>query len=145
MSADSFDRNLMAETKDPGVRGRSLRSGVAPKWNSPYMPRVGALRSKTYREFMMAKRAMKKAAPKKKKAALKKSAAKRELIAPRGAKRYIRRDAVGRIKESDDVSRSLSQDRRRKAKTAAKPGQGDRGDRKTLRKQPRGKNRRARR
>jgi hypothetical protein len=72
---------------------------------------------------MMAKRATKRAAPKK-------SAAKRELIAPRGDKRYIRRDAAGRIKESDDVSRSLSQDRRRKAKTAAKPGQGDRGDRK---------------
>jgi len=49
----------------------------------------------------MAKRATKKAAPKK-------SAAKRELIAPRGAKRYIRRDPAGRIKESDDVSRSLS-------------------------------------
>ena len=55
---------------------------------------------------------------------------KRELIAPRGDKRYIRRDAKGRIKESDDVGRSLSQDRRRKAKTVAKPGQGDRGDRK---------------
>jgi hypothetical protein len=27
---------------------------------------------------------------------------KRELIAPRGDKRYIRRDAKGRIKESDD-------------------------------------------
>jgi hypothetical protein len=73
---------------------------------------------------MMAKRGTKKAAPKK-------SAVKRALIAPRGAKRYIRRDAAGRIKESDDVSRSLSQDRRRKAKTAAKPGQGDRGDRKS--------------
>ena len=60
-----------------------------------------------------------------------KVAAKRELIAPRGDKRYIRRDPAGRIKESDDVSRSLSQDRRRKAKTAANPGQGDRGDRKT--------------
>jgi hypothetical protein len=72
---------------------------------------------------MMAKRATKKAASKK-------SAAKRELIAPRGDKRYIRRDAAGRIKESDNVSRSLSQDRRRKARTAAKPGQCDRGDRK---------------
>jgi hypothetical protein len=71
----------------------------------------------------MAKRAMKKAAAKKR-------AAKRELIAPRGDKRYIRRDARGRIKESDDVSRSLSQDRHRKAKKVAKPGQGDRGDRK---------------
>lgn len=57
-------------------------------------------------------------------------AAKRELIAPRGDKRYIRRDAKGRIEESDDVSRSLSQDRRKKAKTPAKAGQGDRGDRK---------------
>jgi hypothetical protein len=63
------------------------------------------------------------------KAAAKKSAAKREMIAPRADKRYIRRDPAGRIKEIDDVSRSLSQDRRRKAKTAAKPGQGDRGDR----------------
>ena len=66
-----------------------------------------------------------------KKRAAKKPAGKRELIAPRGGdKRYIRRDAKGRIKESDDVSRSLSQDRRRKAKTTAKAGQGDRGDRK---------------
>jgi hypothetical protein len=103
--------------------GRSW-SGGAPNWNSPYMPRVGMLISNTYKEVIMAKRATKKAAPKK-------SAAKRELIAPRGAKRYIRRAAAGRIKESDDVSRSLSQDRRRKAKTAAKPGQGDRGDRKS--------------
>jgi hypothetical protein len=55
---------------------------------------------------------------------------KRELIAPRGDKRYIRRDAKGRIKESDDQGRSLSQDRLRKAKTLSKPGQGDRGDRK---------------
>jgi hypothetical protein len=58
---------------------------------------------------------------------------KRELIAPRGDKRYIRRDAKGRIKESEDVGRSLSQDRRRKAKTVAKSGQGDRGDRKVTR------------
>jgi hypothetical protein len=56
-------------------------------------------------------------------------AGKRELIAPKGDKRYIRRDERGRIKESDDVGRSLSQDRRRQAKAAAKPGQGDKGDR----------------
>ena len=62
----------------------------------------------------MAKRATKKAA--------KKQASKRELIAPRGDKRYIRRDAKGRIKESDDAGRSLSQDRRHKAKTTAKAG-----------------------
>ncbi len=58
-----------------------------------------------------------------------KKAAKRELIAPRGDKRYIRRDDKGRIKESDDVGRSLSQDRRQHAKTKSKPGQGDKGDR----------------
>jgi hypothetical protein len=34
-------------------------------------------------------------------------ARKRELIEPKGDKRYIRRDERGRIKESDDVGRSL--------------------------------------
>ncbi len=53
---------------------------------------------------------------------------KRELIAPKGDKRYIRRDEKGRIKESDDVGRSLAADRRTKAKTRVKPGQGDKGD-----------------
>lgn len=66
-------------------------------------------------------------------------AAKRELIAPRGDKRYIRRDAKGRIKESDDESRSLSQDRRKKAKTKVKAGQGDRGDRRPAKAKPRKK------
>ena len=71
----------------------------------------------------MAKRATKKAGAKK-------QGAKRKLVAPRGDKRYIRRGAKGRIKESDDVGRSLSQDRRKKAKAKAAPGQRDRGDRK---------------
>lgn len=54
---------------------------------------------------------------------------KRELIEPhKGDKRYVRRDEKGRFKESDDVSRSLSADVRKKAKTAAQPGQGDKGD-----------------
>jgi hypothetical protein len=58
-------------------------------------------------------------------------AKKRELIEPHpGDKRYVRRDENGRFKESDDVSRSLSQDVRRHASTVAKPGQGDKGDRK---------------
>ena len=74
----------------------------------------------------MAKAAKKKAA---KKATTKKSSTKRELIEPRGDKRYIRRDGKGRIKESDDQSRSLSQDKKRKATTKSKPGQGDKGDR----------------
>ena len=59
-------------------------------------------------------------------------AGKRELIEPTpGDKRYVRRDAEGQFKEVDDVGRSLSADRKRKAKTATKSGQGDRGDRKS--------------
>ena len=56
-------------------------------------------------------------------------AAKRELIDTGTDKRYVRRDAKGRFYESDDQGRSLFQDRRRKAKTTAKRGQGDKGDR----------------
>ena len=55
----------------------------------------------------------------------------RELIDTGSDKRYVRRDERGRVKESDDVGRSLAADRRTKAKATAKPGQGDRGDRKT--------------
>ena len=55
---------------------------------------------------------------------------KRELIEPTtGDKRFVRRDDNGRIDESVDVSRSLARDVRQKAKTVAKPGQGDKGDR----------------
>ena len=60
----------------------------------------------------------------------KRGSGKRELIEPNGDKRYVRRDANGKLSESDDTGRSLSQDRKRKAKTKAKPGYGDRGDRK---------------
>ena len=60
-----------------------------------------------------------------------KPSSKRELITPhKGDSRYIRRDAKGRIKESDDVGRSLAQDRKRRAKTTVKSGQGDKGDQK---------------
>jgi hypothetical protein len=59
-----------------------------------------------------------------------KSSAKRELIEPNGDKRYVRRDEKGRFEESDDQSRSLSQDMKRTAKTVSAPGQGDKGDKK---------------
>ncbi len=56
---------------------------------------------------------------------------KRELIEPhKGDKRFARRDSKGRFSEMDDVGRSLTQDRKRHAKTESKPGYGDRGDRK---------------
>jgi hypothetical protein len=54
---------------------------------------------------------------------------KRELIEPKGDKRYVRRDEHGRFSESDDVGRSLASDVRKPAQRDAKPGQGDRGDR----------------
>ncbi len=55
---------------------------------------------------------------------------KRELINTGRDKRFVRRDDKGRFNESDDVGRSLAADRRQHAKTASKPGQGDKGDRK---------------
>ena len=60
----------------------------------------------------------------------KRKSSKRELINTGTDKRYVRRDPKGQFNESDDVGRSLSADRRRKAKTTSKSGQGDRGDRK---------------
>ena len=61
--------------------------------------------------------------------AKKKSSGSRELINTGTDERYVKRDAEGRFKESVDVSRSLSADRRTKAKTAVKSGYGDQGDR----------------
>jgi hypothetical protein len=73
--------------------------------------------------------ARKKASGKRKKSAGKrKKATKRTLLTPRGDNRYVRRDSRGRIKESDDQGRSLSQDRRRRAKKKAPKGQRDKGD-----------------
>jgi len=59
----------------------------------------------------------------------KKSSSKRELINTGTDKRFVRRDEMGHFKESDDVSRSLTQDRKQQAQTKVKSGQGDRGDR----------------
>lgn len=84
---------------------------------------------------MAKKKAAKKSAPKKaaKKSSAKKApkrkAKKRELIDTGRDKRFVRRDDQGQFKEVDDVGRSLSQDRRRKAKKKVKSGQGDKGDR----------------
>lgn len=58
-----------------------------------------------------------------------KRAATRELIDIRSDKRYVRRTSSGTFKESDDVGRSLAQDRKHAARTKTKSGQGDRGDR----------------
>lgn len=53
----------------------------------------------------------------------------RELNEPhKGDKRYQRRNDDGTFGESDDQSRSLSQDVRQHAATKKPKGQGDRGD-----------------
>jgi hemerythrin superfamily protein len=59
---------------------------------------------------------------------------KRTLIGGgRGGRRYVRRNAKGQFKEVDEVGRSLSSDRRRRAKKTTTSGQGDRGDRRPRR------------
>jgi hypothetical protein len=59
----------------------------------------------------------------------KKKSLKRELIDTGKDTRYVRRDPGGKFKDSDDQGRSLSQDRKTKAKKKVKSGQGDKGDR----------------
>jgi hypothetical protein len=56
---------------------------------------------------------------------------KRELIDTGTDKRYVRRDEDGKFKESVDVGRSLSADKRHQAQNVAKPREGDKGDRKS--------------
>jgi hypothetical protein len=57
----------------------------------------------------------------------------REVTEPHtGDKRYIRRGKKGKFTSRQaDVGRSLSADRRSKAKTIVKKGEGDRGDRRS--------------
>ena len=64
-----------------------------------------------------------------KRTAGRKKAAKRALMDTGTDKRFVRRGAAGKFKESDDVGKSLSADRRKKAKAKVKSGQGDKGDR----------------
>ena len=59
----------------------------------------------------------------------KRKASSRELINTGSDKRFVRRSGSGKFKESDDVGRSLAQDRSQRARTKSRKGQGDRGDR----------------
>ena len=84
----------------------------------------------------MAKKAAKKGAAKssaKKRGAKKTTAArsttKRESIDTGSDKRFVKRTAKGRFKDSDDVGRSLTADRRKAAKKKTLSGYGDQGDR----------------
>ena len=53
---------------------------------------------------------------------------KRELIAPNGDKRFVKRDDKGQFNDVVDVGKSLAQDVKKSAKTKVKSGHGDRGD-----------------
>jgi hypothetical protein len=61
--------------------------------------------------------------------AKKRSSAKRDLVKSRTGKSFAKRTGKGRFKEMDRVKRSLSGDRRKKAKRKVKSGYGDQGDR----------------
>lgn len=96
-----------------------------------------AAKKKVVKKAAKKKIAKKKATKKKvaKKKAARKSATRRELIDTGTNKLYVRRNARGTsFKEVEDVGRSLTADRRRKARTVAKRGQGDKGDRRPSRK-----------
>lgn len=75
------------------------------------------------------KRAKKAKARPRAKATTTRSSGTRELITNAAGAFFGRRSGTGRFKEMDERGRSLAADRRRKAKTPAKRGQGDRGDR----------------
>jgi hypothetical protein len=90
---------------------------------------------KATRKKTSGKRTAAKKTPAKKSAAKKsakkttRKAARRERIDTGTDQRLVRRGAAGRFKESDDVGKAEATDQRRKARTKAKRGQGDKGDR----------------
>jgi hypothetical protein len=92
--------------------GKSARKKVAKKAAAKTAQRKTAARKKTTRRTA------------------RKTAAARELIDTGTNKLFVRRNERGTsFKEVVDVSKSLRSDRRQKAKTVSRPGQGDRGDR----------------
>jgi hypothetical protein len=70
-----------------------------------------------------------KSTERRRRSAPKRGSGKRQLLKARNATFFGKRTSSGRFKEMDEQGRSLSADRRRKAKTRAKRGYGDRGDR----------------
>jgi hypothetical protein len=62
------------------------------------------------------------------------SAGKRDTVRTKHATLYAKRTARGRFKEMDEKGRSLSSDRRRRAKRTVRSGYGDQGDRRRRRK-----------
>lgn len=94
---------------------------------------MAAAKKKVVKAKVGTKKVANKKAAKKKvvgKKTARKRVARRELIDTGTNKLFVRRNARGTsFKEVEDVGRSLTADRRRKASTVAKRGQGDKGDR----------------
>lgn len=101
------------------------KSKAAPKKSTASSRKPAAAKASATRKAAPAKRAT---PAKKATTSARRPAAKRELIDTGTDKRFVRRGAAGKFKESDDVGRSLAQDVRKHAKTVAPSGQGDRGD-----------------
>jgi hypothetical protein len=105
----------MAAAKRKSARKKSAPKKSAPKRSAPK------------------RSAPKRGAPKrtaKKKAARKKTASRRELIDTGTNKLFVRRNARGTsFKKVVDAGRSITRDKRSKAKRKVRSGQGDRGDR----------------
>ena len=98
-----------------GARTQGARPRGGVQWNFPGRSYVGFAEQQLKGAFM-AKRATKKSA---KKPAAKKRAAKRELISPRGDKRFIRRDAAGRRPFDDHPGGAVTQSSRVRGPTTA--------------------------
>jgi hypothetical protein len=62
--------------------------------------------------------------------AKRRSTSKRERLTTPTSTQYAKRTSKGRFKEMDDVGRSQTADRRKRAKKTTKAGYGDQGDRK---------------
>ena len=107
--------------KKKSASGRSKVKGADATSGARVTTKKKSAKKKTAASGSSTKKAARKTAKRKKSGG-------RELIDTGRDKRFVRRDGQGQFTESDDVGRSLSQDRRKKAKRTVKAGQGDRGD-----------------
>lgn len=98
---------------------KSSRSKTARRGNASTRKKAGAKKSTTG--------AIKTTGTKKSTAG--RGSRKRDLVRTPTGSFFAHRDGQGQFTELDEVGRSLSADRRQKAKTKVKSGYGDRGDR----------------
>ena len=123
-------RVKMATRKGGAKKGARKSSGSSGRKSAAGSARKSGSKSGRKTASRSARKSGAKKASKRSGTSGRKSSGKRELIAPKGDKRYTRRTASGAFaKNQDDVGKSLSRDVKKKAKTRTKAGQGDKGDR----------------